>query len=88
MQIIDACPKFSAYNYCKSKIGVPPEERCGSTQTDALDIDVSAYNHLTGQSYRSGVTPNLKVIGPFPVIVQYGKLMPLQVIITTVDCPS
>ena len=61
VQIIDACPAYSAENYCKSLVGVAPEGRCGAIGTDALDIDLSAYGDLTGQAYAAGSTPNLRI---------------------------
>ena len=57
VQIIDACPSESAFNYCKTD--VPDAERCESSSTNALDIDESAYQALTGQSFGSG--PNLEI---------------------------
>ena len=59
VQIIDACPAYSAENYCK--IGIAPEGRCGAIGKDALDIDFAAYPALTGRQYQAGVTPNLKI---------------------------
>ena len=43
-------------------MGVPEEQRCASASTDALDVDVQAYQALTGEKYVSGQTPNLKVL--------------------------
>ncbi|KAI9654326.1 MAG: hypothetical protein M1821_006642 [Bathelium mastoideum] len=51
VQIIDSCPSVSAFNYCKTD--VPADERCGSSSTNALDIDQNAYQALTGQSFGS-----------------------------------
>ena len=45
VEIVDACPAGNAFNYCKTD--VPPQERCGSNQTNSLDIDVSGYRELT-----------------------------------------
>jgi len=58
INIIDACPSESAYNFCKTD--VPAAERCGSTSTNAVDIDVSAYAALTGTSWTSS-SPNLEI---------------------------
>lgn len=49
VQIIDACPAASAYNFCKTNM--PLNQRCGDSGTNQLDIDVSAYMGLTGQVY-------------------------------------
>lgn len=49
VQIIDACPAASAYNFCKTDM--PLNQRCGDSGTNQLDIDVSAYMTLTGQAY-------------------------------------
>lgn len=57
VQIIDSCPSGSADNYCKTD--VPADERCGSSSTNALDIDQSAYQALTGTPFGSG--PNLMI---------------------------
>ena len=45
VEIVDACPAGNAQNYCKTD--VPADERCGSDQTNSLDIDVRAYQNLT-----------------------------------------
>ena len=58
VDIIDACPAESAYNFCKTD--VPAPERCGSSSTDSFDIDQSAYVALTGTNFGSGV-PNLMI---------------------------
>jgi hypothetical protein len=58
VDIIDACPSESAFNYCKTD--VPAAERCGSSSTNSFDIDQSAYKALTGTSFSSGV-PNLLI---------------------------
>ncbi|QKX54648.1 uncharacterized protein TRUGW13939_01736 [Talaromyces rugulosus] len=58
VDIIDACPSESAYNFCKTD--VPADERCGSSSTNALDIDESAYEALTGTSWSSS-SPNLLI---------------------------
>lgn len=44
--MIDACPANNAYNFCKT--AVPTNERCGDASTNGLDIDMSAYQKLTG----------------------------------------
>ena len=44
VEIVDACPAGNAQNYCKTK--VPADERCGSNQTNSLDVDVGAYRNL------------------------------------------
>ncbi len=49
VQIIDACPSTSAYNFCKTNM--PANQRCGDPGTNQLDIDQSAYMALTGQPY-------------------------------------
>ena len=49
VQIIDACPASSAYNYCKTNM--PANQRCSDAGTNQLDIDQSAYMALTGQAY-------------------------------------
>lgn len=54
----DSCPSESAYNYCKTN--VPANERCGSSSTNAIDIDVSSYYALTGTGWTSS-SPNLMV---------------------------
>lgn len=51
VQIIDACPSKSAYNFCKTDI--PANQRCGDSKTNQLDIDHSAYMALTGQAFGS-----------------------------------
>ncbi|KAI4204622.1 MAG: hypothetical protein LQ350_000937 [Teloschistes chrysophthalmus] len=62
VQIIDACPAMTAWNYCKaivkpgqdSKLAVPANQRCGDPDTNQVDIDESAYPVLTnGQAYKS-----------------------------------
>ena len=58
VQIIDSCPAESAYNFCKTD--VPAAERCGSSSTNSLDIDQSAYQALTGRRFGGGV-PNLNI---------------------------
>ncbi|KAL8713911.1 MAG: hypothetical protein Q9220_002057 [cf. Caloplaca sp. 1 TL-2023] len=69
IQIIDACPAYTAFNYCKAlakdpKDIVQPKDRCGDANTNSLDIDTSAYAKLSdsGQGYESGMTPNLNVM--------------------------
>lgn len=66
MQIIDSCPATNALNYCKANApySVPAYERCGDANTNQLDIDVGAYEALTGQKWTSssanleiGITP-------------------------------
>ncbi|GAB7355652.1 hypothetical protein MBLNU459_g6366t1 [Dothideomycetes sp. NU459] len=59
VQIIDACPSESAYNYCKTD--VPAAERCGSSSTNSLDIDESAYKALTGTAWSSSGAANLDI---------------------------
>lgn len=51
VQIIDACPASSAFNFCKTE--VPANERCGDGSTNSLDIDISAYQQLTGKQWKS-----------------------------------
>ena len=48
VQIVDACPATNAENYCKTN--VDPAQRCMAAGTNMLDIDVSAYQALTGQA--------------------------------------
>ncbi|KAK3670157.1 hypothetical protein LTR78_010004 [Recurvomyces mirabilis] len=55
--VIDVCPSESAYNFCKTD--VPAAERCGTSSTNSIDLDESAYSALTGESFGSG--PNLLV---------------------------
>ena len=45
VEIVDACPAGNAQNYCKTKVAA--DERCGSNQTNSLDVDVGAYRNLT-----------------------------------------
>lgn len=45
VEIVDACPAGNAQNYCKTKVAA--DERCGSNQTNSLDVDVDAYRNLT-----------------------------------------
>ncbi|KAL9597600.1 MAG: hypothetical protein Q9219_005039 [cf. Caloplaca sp. 3 TL-2023] len=53
VQIIDACPANTAWNYCKAP-GVDPDQRCADPDTNQVDIDESAYPALSnGQSYSS-----------------------------------
>ncbi|MCJ1396458.1 hypothetical protein MMC18_009348, partial [Xylographa bjoerkii] len=49
VQIIDSCPSTSAWNFCKTQ--VPADERCGSSATNSLDIDLGAYQALTGGAW-------------------------------------
>lgn len=49
VQIIDNCPSVNAFNFCKKNI--PADERCGSRDTNQLDIDQSSYRALTGQDH-------------------------------------
>ena len=49
VQIIDACPSGSAWNFCKTD--VPADERCGDGGTNQLDIDQGAYAALTGTGW-------------------------------------
>ncbi|TVY15687.1 hypothetical protein LARI1_G007667 [Lachnellula arida] len=58
VDIIDACPSESAWNYCKTE--VPADERCGSSGTNSLDVDQSGYVGLTGGSWSSS-SPNLAI---------------------------
>ena len=58
INVIDVCPSESAYNFCKTN--VPADERCGSSSTNSVDIDLSAYQALTGTTWSSSV-PNLDV---------------------------
>ncbi|KAL8642201.1 MAG: hypothetical protein Q9228_001077 [Teloschistes exilis] len=59
VQIIDACPALTAWNYCKAivtpgKDAVPANQRCGDPNTNQVDIDEAAYPALTnGQAYVS-----------------------------------
>ncbi|KAA6414166.1 MAG: hypothetical protein FRX48_02528 [Lasallia pustulata] len=67
VQIIDSCPATHALNYCKANApySVPANQRCGSTSTNQLDIDVGAYEALTGQNWTES-SGNLE-IGIAPV---------------------
>ncbi|KAL8787110.1 MAG: hypothetical protein Q9195_007938 [Heterodermia aff. obscurata] len=60
VQIIDACPAGSAWNYCKPA-SIDARTRCGSYGTNELDIDEGAYVQLAGTSYVKDVTPNLNI---------------------------
>ncbi len=40
---------------------VPADERCGASGTNQLDIDVSGYAALTGKSWSSSGSPNLRI---------------------------
>ncbi|KAL8739198.1 MAG: hypothetical protein Q9181_000089 [Wetmoreana brouardii] len=60
VQILDACPAQTAWNYCKTTIAA--NQRCGDPDTNQVDIDLAAYPALTdGQTYQSGKTPNLNI---------------------------
>lgn len=48
-RIIDNCPSVNARNFCKTKTSL--DERCGSRDTNQLDIDRKTYRALTGQGY-------------------------------------
>ncbi|KAI4133104.1 MAG: hypothetical protein LQ338_000369 [Usnochroma carphineum] len=76
VQVVDACPSDTAWNYCKALASnpmddVPANQRCADPNTNQVDIDVSAYPALTdGQSYSAvslcvmsymGSTPNLDI---------------------------
>lgn len=64
VEIVDACPASHAANYCQSL--VPADQRCGSSETNGLDIDVKAYRELTsgdrggGMDFAPGM-PSLKI---------------------------
>lgn len=64
VEIVDACPASHAANYCKSL--VPADQRCGSSETNSLDIDAKAYKELTsgdrggGMDFAPGM-PNLRI---------------------------
>ncbi|MCJ1379210.1 hypothetical protein MMC17_002310 [Xylographa soralifera] len=58
VQIIDSCPSTSAWNFCKTQ--VPSDERCGSARTNSLDIDLGAYQALTGAAWNN--SPNLDIM--------------------------
>ncbi|MCJ1322961.1 hypothetical protein MMC15_008311 [Xylographa vitiligo] len=58
VQIIDSCPSSSAWNFCKTL--VPSDERCGSAGTNSLDIDLPAYQALTGAAWND--SPNLDIV--------------------------
>lgn len=60
VQIIDSCPSSNAFNFCKTEI--PANERCGSKNSNQLDIDQSAYRALTGQDYGDGVSFRLIIM--------------------------
>ena len=57
VQIIDACPAGSAYNYCKTETA--GNQRCGDGTTNSLDIDEMAYQQLTGTGYNETVSFSL-----------------------------
>jgi hypothetical protein len=48
--IVDACPSNSGQNVCKTD--PDPRDKCGSKQ-NALDIDLPAYQALTGKPYQA-----------------------------------
>ena len=49
VQVIDACPAGHAQNYCKTDEAA--NQRCQDPTTNSLDIDVDAYQQLTGAAY-------------------------------------
>ena len=51
VQIIDSCPASHAANFCKVQIGIPANERCGDSETNQLDIDMSSYQALAGRPH-------------------------------------
>ncbi|KAL9019918.1 MAG: hypothetical protein Q9185_002860 [Variospora sp. 1 TL-2023] len=58
VQVVDACPKDTAWNYCKAlatnpEHNIPASGRCADPNTNNVDMDLSAYPALTGQSYQS-----------------------------------
>ena len=69
VQIIDSCPSVSAFNYCKTS--VPVEERCGSSSTNSLDIDQSAYQALTGQAFEN-VSCSLRKFASTDTVISEG----------------
>ncbi|KAL8940701.1 MAG: hypothetical protein Q9216_002688, partial [Gyalolechia sp. 2 TL-2023] len=53
VQIIDACPADTAWNYCKAP-AVEASQRCADPNTNQVDIDESAYPFLSdGEAYQS-----------------------------------
>lgn len=56
VQIIDACPASSAFNYCKTEI--PANERCSDMSANSLDIDTRAYQQLTGTPWKAVRIPS------------------------------
>lgn len=59
VQIIDACPSVNAENFCKTD--VPANQRCSDPGTNALDIDESAYQALTGTPFGGGANLNIAI---------------------------
>ena len=51
VQIIDSCPQTNPQNYCKTDMAA--NQRCQDANTNQLDIDNSAYEALTGQTFGS-----------------------------------
>ena len=49
VQIIDSCPSVSAWNFCKTEVTL--DQRCGSLETNQMDIDEGAYVGLTGTNF-------------------------------------
>ena len=64
VQIIDACPAGSAWNFCKNNAvpEIDPRQRCASAGTNELDIDEPAYEKLTGSGFVKGVSRNLDIL--------------------------
>lgn len=63
VQIIDACPSTSPYNYCKtSQFGgnIPPQECCSASGVNALDISQNARGALS--SFNGNL--NIDIEGP------------------------
>ena len=47
VQVIDACPGLSAYNWCKEEKITDPGQRCNDPNTQSLDIEMGAYPYLS-----------------------------------------
>lgn len=72
VQVIDACPAGHAQNYCKTDEAA--NQRCQDPTTNSLDIDMDAYQQLTGTAYNDVAHVSL----PSLMVVSDAKLMELQ----------
>ena len=60
VRIIDSCPAGHPQNFCKKSL--QPYEKCHSPDVNSLDIDLAAYQVLTGASYVMGQSPNVNIM--------------------------